>query len=61
VQIAVEGRAVRDTPSMLNLISQLEPGRTANLRFVREGREVDLPIVIGRRPKPARGPVQPNE
>ena len=61
VLIAVEGRAVKDTPSMLNLISQLEPGRTANLRFVREGREVDLPIVIGRRPKPARGPVQPNE
>ena len=61
VLIAVEGRAVKDTPSMLNLISQLEPGRTANLRFVREGREVDLPIVIGRRPKPVRGPVQPNE
>jgi len=61
VLIAVEGRAVKDTPSMLNLISQLEPGRTANLRFVREGREVDLPIVIGRRPKPPRGPVQPNE
>jgi serine protease DegQ len=61
VLIAVEGRAVKDTPSMLNLISQLEPGRTASLRFVREGREVDLPIVIGRRPKPPRGPVQPNE
>ncbi|NBT78285.1 MAG: PDZ domain-containing protein [Betaproteobacteria bacterium] len=61
VLIAVEGRAVKDTPSMLNLISQLEPGRTANLRFVREGREVDLPIVIGRRPKPPRGPAQPNE
>jgi serine protease DegQ len=61
VLISVEGRAVKDTPSMLNLISQLEPGRTAKLRFVREGREVDLPIVIGRRPKPARGQAQPNE
>jgi serine protease DegQ len=61
VLIAVEGRAVKDTPSMLNLISQLEPGRTASLRFVREGREVDLPIVFGRRPKPPRGPAQPNE
>jgi len=54
ILIAVEGKAVKDTPSMLNLIAQLEPGKTASLRFVREGREVDMPVVIGRRPKPAR-------
>jgi len=57
ILISVEGQSVRDTPSMLNLIAQLEPGRTAKLLFLRDGRELELPILIGRRPRAnPRGP-----
>ena len=58
ILVAVEGQVVKDTPTMLNLIAQLEPGRTASLRFVRDGREIDLPITIGRRPRPVKRAAQ---
>ncbi len=49
----VEGKAVANTAAMLNLIAQLKPGHDARFRFVREGREIDLTISVGKRPKPA--------
>jgi serine protease DegQ len=50
----VEGQPVTNTASMLNVIAQLKPGATARFRFMRDGREVDLNIVVGKRPKPGR-------
>jgi len=50
----VEGRPVTNTASMLNLIAQLEPESRARFRFVRDGRELDLQILVGKRPKPGR-------
>ena len=50
ILVAVEGKPVTDSSSMLNLVAALNPGRQATLKVVRNQRETDLRVVIGRRP-----------
>ena len=52
ILIAVDGKPVTNTATMLNLISQLVPELTVPFKFVRDGKETDLQITVGRRPKP---------
>ena len=54
ILVEVDGKPVRDTASMLNLIAQLKPGASTRFRFLREGKPLDLNIVIGKRPKAQR-------
>ena len=55
ILVDVGGREVRNTASMLDLISRLEPGSSAQFRFVRDGKPGELAIVVGKRPQqPAR-------
>ena len=54
VLIAVDGKTVTDSATMLNLIAALTPGSQAVLRVMRETREVDLKVTVGKRPKQAR-------
>jgi serine protease DegQ len=53
VLLRVNGRAVPDTTSMLNVISAMQPGDEAKLRVTRKQAESELSVTIGRRPKPA--------
>ena len=52
VLISVNGRAVADTTTMLNLIAALPPGQKAAIKLTRNQAETDLAVVIGRRPSP---------
>jgi serine protease DegQ len=52
VLIGVEGKPVPDSSAMLNLIAQLTPGQKANFKVRRNSGELDLTIVVGKRPKP---------
>ena len=54
ILIEVEGKPVRNTAVMLNLIAQLTPGEQVSFRFLRNGNEVTMPIKVGKRP-PAGG------
>ncbi len=56
VLLSVEGTRVTDPQSVLNVVAALEPGRTAKLRINRRGEQVELPVTIGRRPKPQARP-----
>lgn len=51
VLIAVEGKPVTDTTSMLNLVAQLTPGIAAKLRVLRNGKEIEVSTIIGKRPR----------
>ncbi len=53
VVVAIDGGAVRDRRATLSRIAQLEPGATATVRLLREGRTLELPIAVGERPAPA--------
>jgi serine protease DegQ len=52
VLVAVNGRPVGDTTTMLNLVAALRPGEQASVRVARNQEETDLTVTIGRRPKP---------
>jgi len=52
ILIDVDGKAVTGTTSMLDIIAQLQPGTTVSFRFLRDGRTVELPIRVGKRPSP---------
>jgi S1-C subfamily serine protease len=54
VLIAVEGKPVTDSATMLNLIAALVPGSAATLRVKREAKEIDLKVTVGKRPKQQR-------
>jgi serine protease DegQ len=55
ILLEVDGQTVRNTAGMLNLISQLKPGAQADLKFLREGKEISLKVQVGKRPRPGRG------
>jgi serine protease DegS/serine protease DegQ len=52
VLLAIDGRKVADPQGVLDMVSGMEPGRSATLRVSRRGELVELAITIGRRPKP---------
>ena len=52
VLFEVQGKPVTDPAGMLNLISALPPGSTAQLRLRRQGSAVTAEVTVGRRPKP---------
>ena len=52
VLVAVNGRPVGDTTTMLNLVAALRPGEQARVRVARNQEETDLTVTVGRRPKP---------
>ena len=54
IVVAVDGKQVRDPDAMRNLIVALTPGKESKLRLRRDGREFDLPITAGKRPKPPK-------
>jgi serine protease DegQ len=54
VLLAIDGRKVKDAENMLELIAGLEPGQPGRVTLRRDGKEVDVQAMIGKRPKPPR-------
>ncbi len=52
ILLSVENKPVKDAQVMLEVIATQEPGRTARFKLRREGKEIELGVVIGKRPKP---------
>ena len=51
--VAVAGKPVTDTSSLLNTVAMLKPGSQIQLTLVREQKAHDLQVTVGRRPTPA--------
>ncbi|MBY0577832.1 MAG: Do family serine endopeptidase [Burkholderiales bacterium] len=51
ILLELDGRHVDDSSSMLNQIAGLEPGKTAALKILRGGREMQVNVTVGKRPK----------
>jgi len=56
ILVAIEGKPVTDSGSMLNLIAALQPNQKATLQIVRDGAIANIAIIIGKRPKPVAAP-----
>jgi serine protease DegQ len=54
VLLAVDGRPVHDSTSLLDLISALTPGSRAELSLFRQGAEKSIPVTVERRPPTSR-------
>jgi serine protease DegQ len=54
ILIAVDGKPVTDSASMLNLVAAINPGKQATLKVVRSQQETEIRIVVGRRPQQQR-------
>ncbi len=50
ILVAVNNKAVTDSASLLNLISALQPGASAQLKVARKQQSLELKIQVGKRP-----------
>ncbi|MEM5330235.1 Do family serine endopeptidase [Paraburkholderia sp. JHI2823] len=58
VLTSVNGEAITDTTRLLNVIAQIKPGTDARVHLVRKNRDMDLDVLIGKRPPPPKQPAQ---
>ncbi|MEO8347181.1 MAG: trypsin-like peptidase domain-containing protein [Betaproteobacteria bacterium] len=54
VIVEVAGKPTRSVPQLLARIAELPPGSSAKVRLVRDGKPVDIDVMVGKRPKPAQ-------
>ncbi|HWT54487.1 MAG TPA: Do family serine endopeptidase [Rhodocyclaceae bacterium] len=54
ILIAVEDKPIKDAQVMLEVIAAQEPGRTVNFTLRRNGKQLSLPVAVGKRPKPTK-------
>lgn len=52
ILLEIDGHQVLDSSSMLNLISGLKPNARVALKILRNQRQLEILVVIGKRPKP---------
>jgi Do/DeqQ family serine protease len=52
VLIGIEGKQVTDPQNMLTLVAGLQPGSNAKLKLRRAHEEVEVTVIVGKRPKP---------
>lgn len=52
ILLEIEGKPVLDSGSMLNLVAALSPNQKAKLKIARAEKEINVSILIGKRPKP---------
>jgi serine protease DegQ len=51
---SVNGQVITDTTRLLNVIAQIKPGTAAKVHVVRKGHQIDLDVMIGKRPPPPK-------
>jgi len=52
ILLAINEKPVVDSAGMLNLIAVLKPQQKAALKILRDGKEQNVSVLIGKRPKP---------
>jgi serine protease DegQ len=53
VVLEIDGKPTRDSAALLSQIAGLTPGQQAMLKVLRDKKPVQLPVIVGKRPKPA--------
>jgi S1-C subfamily serine protease len=52
VLVAIDGKPTVDPQSVLNTVTGIAPGSTAQVKLKRKAQDLELAVIIGRRPKP---------
>ncbi|AHE32402.1 2-alkenal reductase [Burkholderia pseudomallei] len=54
ILMSIDGEDITDTTRLLNVVAQIKPGTPAKVHVVRKGKELDVTVVIGKRPPPPK-------
>lgn len=54
VVLEIGGKSTRNVPQLLARIAELPPGSTAKIKIVRAGHDVEVDVMVGKRPPPER-------
>ncbi len=54
VVMDIGGKSTRNVPQLLARIAELPPGTSAKVRLVRSGKDVEVDVMVGKRPPPDR-------
>ncbi|WGY68768.1 Do family serine endopeptidase [Burkholderia cepacia] len=54
ILVSVNGEDITDTTKLLNTVAQIKPGTSTKVHVVRKGKELDVNVVIGKRPPPPK-------
>ncbi|AOK58029.1 Do family serine endopeptidase [Burkholderia ubonensis] len=54
ILVSVNGEEITDTTKLLNVVAQIKPGAMAKVHVVRKGKELDVNVMIGKRPPPPK-------
>lgn len=52
VLVSVDGKALRDSSVMLNVIAAVPPGKATQVKLLRRGTPIELKVQVGKRPAP---------
>jgi len=52
VLVSIDGKPIVDPQSVLNSVTGIAPGSAAKVKLKRKGQDVELAVIVGRRPKP---------
>src|SRR3990172_4246122 len=52
VLVSIDGKPIVDPKSVLNVVTGIPPGSSTKLKLKRKGEDMELVVIIGRRPKP---------
>jgi serine protease DegQ len=56
VLVAIDGKPIADPQGVLNVVTGIAPGSTAQMKVKRKGQDLELAVTVGRRPKPPSRP-----
>jgi serine protease DegQ len=51
VLVSIDGKPIADPQGVLNVVTGIAPGSEAKVKLKRKGQDLELPVIIGRRPK----------
>ncbi len=54
ILVAINGKPVKDSNSMLNLVAALVPGKPASIRYRRDNKDAEVQVTVGKRPNQQR-------
>ena len=56
VLLSIDGKPIADPQGVLNAVTGIAPGTTAQMKIKRKGQDMELAVTVGRRPKPQAKP-----
>jgi serine protease DegQ len=61
ILVSINDDTITDTTRLLNVVAQIKPGTSVKVHLMRKNKELDVNVMIGKRPAQPRAPQMPDE